>query len=174
MPEKLGVFCVLEQKEKYQILKEIMKEGESPEALCVRLAREKALKVKSIVGEAIVIGSDQVAVLGDRILGKPHTRERAIEQLTAMQGQTVYFLTALCIISAEGKIFETMVPTVVTMKNLSKETIEHYTEKIEYPLRKAAHATEYLILTLLAALPFYTYGLRGKKLLLALFLFWAV
>lgn len=56
-------------------------------------------------------------------------------------------------------------------QDLAEETIEHYTEKIEYPLRKAAHATEYLILTLLAALPFYTYGLRGKKLLLALFLF---
>ena len=41
-------------------------------------------------------------------------------------------------------------------QDLAEETIEHYTEKIEYPLRKAAHATEYLILTLLAALPFYT------------------
>ena len=50
-----------------------------------------------------------------------------------------------------------------------EETIEHYTEKIEYPIRKAAHVTEYLILTLLAALPLYTYGLRGKKLLFALF-----
>ena len=38
-------------------------------------------------------------------------------------------------------------------QDLAEETIEHYTEKIEYPLRKAAHATEYLILTLLAALP---------------------
>lgn len=118
---------------------ESRQEGESPEALCVRLARGKALKVKSIVGEAIVIGSDQVAVLGDRILGKPHTRERAIEQLTAMQGQTVYFLTALCIISAEGKIFETMVPTVVTMKNLSKETIEHYLDR-EQPFNCAGSA----------------------------------
>lgn len=36
MPEKLGVFCVLEQKEKYQILKEIMKEGESPEECMAR------------------------------------------------------------------------------------------------------------------------------------------
>ena len=44
-----------------------------------------------------------------------------------------------------------------------EETIEHYTEKIEYPIRKAAHVTEYLILTLLAALPLYTYGLRGKN-----------
>lgn len=104
-------------------------EGETPEALCVRLAREKALKVKSMVGEAIVIGSDQVAVLGEKILGKPHTRERAIEQLSSMQGQTVYFLTALCIIGEKGEIFETMVPTIVTMKKLSVKTIENYLDR---------------------------------------------
>ncbi|MBM6928262.1 Maf family protein [Parasutterella secunda] len=114
-------------------------EGETPEKLCVRLACEKALKVKEQVGEAIVIGSDQVAVLGDRILGKPHTRERALEQLFSMQGQTVYFLTALCVISEKGEIFETMVPTVVTMKSLSKKTIEHYLDR-EQPFNCAGSA----------------------------------
>ena len=118
---------------------ESRKEGETPEALCVRLAREKALKVKELAPDAIVIGSDQVAVLGDRILGKPHTRERAIEQLTAMQGQTVYFLTALCVVGADGKIFETMVPTVVTMKKLSQSTIEHYLDR-EQPFNCAGSA----------------------------------
>ena len=114
-------------------------EGETPEALCVRLAREKALKVKSMVGDAIVIGSDQVAVLGERILGKPHTRERAIEQLSSMQGQTVYFLTALCIIGEKGEIFETMVPTIVTMKKLSVKTIENYLD-CEQPFNCAGSA----------------------------------
>lgn len=114
-------------------------EGETPEALCVRLAREKALKVKSMVGDAIVIGSDQVAVLGERILGKPHTRERAIEQLSSMQGQTVYFLTALCIIGEKGEIFETMVPTIVTMKELSVKTIENYLDR-EQPFNCAGSA----------------------------------
>ncbi|CDE77032.1 MAG TPA: Maf family nucleotide pyrophosphatase [Sutterellaceae bacterium] len=114
-------------------------EGETPEALCVRLAREKALKVKSMVGDAIVIGSDQVAVLGERILGKPHTRERAIEQLSSMQGQTVYFLTALCIIGEKGEIFETMVPTIVTMKKLSVKTIENYLDR-EQPFNCAGSA----------------------------------
>lgn len=118
---------------------ESRKEGETPEALCVRLAREKALKVKELAPDAIVIGSDQVAVLGDRILGKPHTRERAIEQLTAMQGQMVYFLTALCVVGADGKIFETMVPTVVTMKKLSRSTIEHYLDR-EQPFNCAGSA----------------------------------
>lgn len=114
-------------------------EGETPEALCVRLAREKALKVKSMVGDAIVIGSDQVAVLGERILGKPRTRERAIEQLSSMQGQTVYFLTALCIIGEKGEIFETMVPTIVTMKKLSVKTIENYLDR-EQPFNCAGSA----------------------------------
>ena len=114
-------------------------EGETPEALCVRLAREKALKVKSMVGEAIVIGSDQVAVLGERILGKPHTRERAIEQLSSMQGHTVYFLTALCILGEKGEIFETMVPTIVTMKKLSVKTIENYLDR-EQPFNCAGSA----------------------------------
>lgn len=114
-------------------------EGETPEALCVRLAREKALKVKSMVGDAIVIGSDQVAVLGERILGKPHTRERAIEQLSSMQGQTVYFLTALCIIGEKGEIFETMVPTIVKMKKLSVKTIENYLDR-EQPFNCAGSA----------------------------------
>lgn len=114
-------------------------EGETPEALCVRLAREKALKVKSMVGDAIVIGSDQVAVLGESILGKPHTRERAIEQLSSMQGQTVYFLTALCIIGEKGEIFETMVPTIVTMKKLSVKTIENYLDR-EQPFNCAGSA----------------------------------
>ena len=114
-------------------------EGETPETLCVRLAREKALKVKSMVGEAIVIGSDQVAVLGEKILGKPHTRERAIEQLSSMQGQTVYFLTALCIIGEKGEIFETMVPTIVTMKKLSVKTIENYLDR-EQPFNCAGSA----------------------------------
>ena len=118
---------------------ESLHEGETPEALCVRLAREKALKVKSMVGDAIVIGSDQVAVLGERILGKPHTRERAIEQLSSMQGQTVYFLTALCIIGEKGEIFETMVPTIVTMKKLSVKTIENYLDR-EQPFNCAGSA----------------------------------
>lgn len=118
---------------------ESRREGESAEELCVRLAHEKALKIKKQVPNAIVIGSDQIAVLGETILGKPHTREHAIEQLSAMQGQTVYFLTALCIIAENGETFQTMVPTIVTMKKLSKSTIEHYLDR-EQPFNCAGSA----------------------------------
>lgn len=101
-------------------------DGEKPAALCQRLARLKAQAVHAIRPEAIVIGSDQVAVLGERILGKPHTHERAVEQLTAMQGHRIDFLTALCVIDAKGQCYEVMVPTEVHMKALSPEAIESY------------------------------------------------
>ena len=101
-------------------------DGEKPAALCQRLARLKAQAVHDIRPEAIVIGSDQVAVLGERILGKPHTHERAVEQLTAMQGHRIDFLTALCVIDAKGKSYEVMVTTEVHMKALSPEAIESY------------------------------------------------
>ena len=101
-------------------------DGEKPAALCQRLARLKAQAVHAIKPNAIVIGSDQVAVLGERILGKPHTHERAIEQLTAMQGHRIDFLTALCVIDAKGQCYEVMVPTEVHMKALSPEAIESY------------------------------------------------
>ena len=106
-------------------------EGEKPEQLCVRLAREKALKVKNEVGEAIVIGSDQVAVLGDRILGKPHTRERAIEQLTAMQGQTLVFHTAVCVIGTDGSEQTCVSDTRIQMRHLSQKAIEDYVRREE-------------------------------------------
>lgn len=56
-------------------------------------------------------------------------------------------------------------------QNWEKDTMEDYAEKIEYPIRKAAHVSEYLILTLLTAIPLGVYGVRGKKLILSLFLF---
>lgn len=113
--------------------------NETPEELCTRLAKLKALAIHKQNPNAIVIGSDQVAVLGNRILGKPHTRERAIEQLSAMSGQQLVFMTALCIVNATGETFETMVPTTVTMKELARETIESYLD-LEEPYNCAGSA----------------------------------
>lgn len=55
-------------------------------------------------------------------------------------------------------------------QNWDEEVIEQHARRIEYPIRKAAHVTEYLILTLLTVLPLSVYGLRGKKLIFVSFL----
>jgi len=73
-------------------------EGEDPEAMAVRLARSQAEGVSTARRGALVIGADQLAVLGDKVLGKPGDHQRAVEQLLAASGQTVTFLTAICVL----------------------------------------------------------------------------
>ena len=113
--------------------------GETPENLTIRLAKAKAMAVHAKHPDAFVIGSDQVADLNGTILGKPHTKERAFDQLMSMQSQTVRFLTALCIVNPEGQTFEAMVPTTVVMKTLKPETVRAYID-IEEPLNCAGAA----------------------------------
>ena len=77
--------------------------SETPRQTAFRLAEEKARAVQAMYPGSIVIGSDQVADLKGEKLGKPHTRERSIAQLEAMQGETVTFYTALCVLAADGR-----------------------------------------------------------------------
>ena len=51
-------------------------------------------------------------------------------------------------------------------KSLDDVQIDAYARRIEGPVRKLAHMTEYFILAITVALPFYVYGLRGFPLLL--------
>ena len=112
---------------------------ETPEALTVRLAREKALAVHAKHPDSFVIGSDQAADLNGEILGKPGTKEKAVAQLTRMQGQKLTFWTAVCVINPAGLAFEALVPTTVEMKTLSQEAICRYVE-LENPVDCAGAA----------------------------------
>lgn len=71
--------------------------GETPLDTAERLAKEKALAVASRQPGAVVIGSDQVAVCAGRVMGKPGTREKALEQLLFQAGRATVFHTALCL-----------------------------------------------------------------------------
>lgn len=72
--------------------------GEAPAALASRLAVAKAAAVARLDAPAWVLGSDQVAELEGRPLGKPGGREAAIAQLAAMSGRTVAFHTGVCLL----------------------------------------------------------------------------
>ncbi|MBL8199359.1 MAG: septum formation protein Maf [Chromatiales bacterium] len=71
--------------------------GESPRDLALRLARLKASAGARLSPGSLVIGSDQVAALGDETLGKPGTPDRAVDQLLRCSGQLVEFFTAVCL-----------------------------------------------------------------------------
>ncbi|WP_191833375.1 Maf family protein [Pseudomonas fluorescens] len=95
--------------------------------LVKRLAREKAQALSASHPEHLIIGSDQVAVLGEQILGKPHTFERACEQLLAASGNHVTFLTGLALLnSATGHCQVDCVPFTVNMRELDLARIERY------------------------------------------------
>ncbi|WP_434609597.1 Maf family protein [Pseudomonas sp. R1-7] len=106
-------------------------EGRHPDEPAVelvkRLAREKAQALADSHPGHLIIGSDQVAVLGERILGKPHTFENAREQLMAASGARVTFLTGLALLNSQtGKCQVDCVPFTVNMRVLERARVERY------------------------------------------------
>lgn len=127
--------------------------GETPQATAERLAVEKARAVAGQFDDALIIGSDQVAHMGDTRFGKPGTVERAIAQLQSMSGRTVVFHTALAVLNTRsGRVQLDAVPTEVRFRSLSSDEIVRYVNK-ERPLDCAGSAkSEGLGITLLDAL----------------------
>ena len=104
--------------------------GEAPDALVRRLSESKAQAVAAQVVKAIVIGSDEVAILDGRILGKPGTHEGAVQQLRASSGKSVTFITGLCVLDTEsGEQQIDCVSVEVGFKHLDDPTIEAYLQR---------------------------------------------
>lgn len=125
--------------------------GESAPATATRLARLKAFSLREQFPDALIIGSDQVALLGGQQLGKPGNFERAKAQLQAMRGETLDFHTALCLLhTPSGRTQDATVTWQVTMRDYSDAEIERYLHK-EQPYDCAGSAkTEGLGVTMIA------------------------
>lgn len=105
-------------------------EGDTPEQLVKRLSEQKALAIAAKHPDALIIGSDQVAVLNEQILGKPGNHENAVKQLTASSGKTVRFLTGLALYNSQTKHMQSLVEAFdVSFKNLSTQQIEFYLQQ---------------------------------------------
>ena len=98
-----------------------------PADLAPQLARRKAEAVAINARRALIIGADQIAVLDGNVLGKPGNHGRAVEQLLAASGQTVTFLTAVCILDPVGRArYEHTDETVVHFRNFDRRLAEAY------------------------------------------------
>lgn len=101
--------------------------GEAAETLALRLAEAKARAVAPAYPQALIIGSDQVAIANGKIYGKPGTHERAVAQLQELSGQSVNFYTALCLYDSRNDSRQICgVPTQVKFRSLSNSEIENY------------------------------------------------
>ncbi|MDQ3511790.1 MAG: Maf family nucleotide pyrophosphatase [Pseudomonadota bacterium] len=100
--------------------------GEAPVALAERLAQAKAAAVALQHPHCWVLGSDQVAELDGRPIGKPGDAASARAQLRAMSGSAVAFRTGVCLIGGAGLQWQAMDTTTVRFRHLSDAEIERY------------------------------------------------
>ena len=109
---------------------ESIKTGESAENYVSRLALEKATTVAKKQKNALVIGSDQCAVLKDKIISKPGNHEKALAQLKASSGKCVTFYTGLCVINTKTNSQQVSCEAFqVTFRKLSEKQINAYLTK---------------------------------------------
>jgi septum formation protein len=98
-----------------------------PPALASRLARQKAEAVSVNARDALIIGADQLAALDGHVLGKPGNHQKAIEQLLAVSGKAVTFLTAVCILDPQSRTrHEHVDKTTVRFRQFDRRLAEAY------------------------------------------------
>lgn len=113
---------------------------ESARATSIRLAQEKARAVAASYPDALIIGSDQVALLDEQLIGKPMNHANAVTQLRHMRGRTTCFYTALTLLNSKtGRMQTEVAENYVTLRNLSDANIEAYLVK-EQPYHCAGSA----------------------------------
>ncbi len=114
--------------------------NEKPEITAMRLAETKAREVAKMHPQAIIIGSDQVAVLDEVLLGKPLNYENAVKQLQLVRGKRVIFYTAISLLNDYTDNLQTrVVPSSVKFRQLSDQQIQNYLTK-EQPYHCACSA----------------------------------
>lgn len=113
---------------------------ESARDTSLRLAQEKARAVANRYPHALIIGSDQVALLEGQQIGKPLTHDNAVRQLQTMRGKTTCFYTALTLYNSQtGNLQSAVAENYVTLRELSDAEIEGYLLK-EQPYHCAGSA----------------------------------
>ena len=109
---------------------ESRKKSEPVSSFVKRLSIEKAEKIAILNKQAIVIGSDEVAVVKNKILGKPITKKNAQKQLRLISGNEVNFKTGLCVIDMlYKKKFSCVVNYKIILRKLTDDIIDSYINK---------------------------------------------
>lgn len=104
--------------------------GERPAQTALRLAEAKARAVAGRYGDALVIGSDQVADCDGAPIGKPGDRARAVAQLRRLSGRTVVFHTGVALVDARsGRCHRELVDVASTFRALDEAEIAAYVDR---------------------------------------------
>lgn len=100
--------------------------GDSPIACAVALATAKARHVSKRHPAALVLGADQILVLGVDWFDKPCDLAAAGEQLRQLRGQTHSLPTAACVVRADEPLWHATSTPELTMRDFSDEFLDAY------------------------------------------------
>lgn len=111
---------------------------DDPKDLVGQLAIDKAI---SVPGE-LVIGSDLVVALKDKIMGKPKDLVEAKKFLRELSGKTHIVYCGVAV-AGENKTLMSVTQSQVKMKNYSDEIIEQYIKRFEVLDKGGAYAIQF-------------------------------
>lgn len=106
------------------------KNGASPDAVALVLAKAKAKEVSDRFPGSLVIGSDQTMSLGDRVFHKPKTMADAENHLRSLSAQTHRLNSAIALALNGDIIWEHMSHAALTMRALSNEFITRHVNRV--------------------------------------------
>lgn len=92
-----------------------------------KVAKSKAMEVQSLYPESIIVSADTIVCFENQILGKPKTKEEAMQTLLALSNHKHQVKTGVCILYKE-QVQLHVETTDVYFKPLTKSKIEEYVE----------------------------------------------
>jgi septum formation protein len=112
---------------------ESARKGELPRIHALRLAAEKARKVRSEWNgkPAFILAADTVVALGRRILPKAADDDEVRACLKLLTGRRHQVITAVALITPDGKLRTRTALTRVSLLRLSAAQVAHYVESRE-------------------------------------------
>ena len=100
------------------------------------LSRRKALAVAAHFPGRVVLAADTLVALENRPLGKPEDEEDACRMLERLSGREHQVYTGVCVVDAQGRIFQSVEDSDVYFRKLTEEEIRAYVATGE-PMDKA-------------------------------------
>tara|TARA_B100000963_G_C22588505_1_gene654311 strand:- start:904 stop:1479 length:576 start_codon:yes stop_codon:yes gene_type:complete len=97
-----------------------------PIDLSLHLAKQKALSLCVEFKDHIILGCDQICLMGERVLSKPATIENAIKNLTLLSGKTHKLIGSYVFVKNGSLIFHETIISTLTMRKLSQTEISDY------------------------------------------------
>lgn len=108
----------------------------------IYIARQKALAVKTEVKDnTTILAADTIVVLNGRLIGKPASREEAVEILSSLSGQQHEVITGVVIINGDKEIAFADT-TDVQFHELDRRQIEFYIDKYKPYDKAGAYAIQ--------------------------------